>query len=34
VSIPRTLGLLGGIALSVFALIGLAVSSGGGIPAY
>ena len=34
VSIPRTLGLLGGIAVGVYALLGLAVSSGGGIPAY
>ena len=31
-SVPRTLGLLGGIALGAFAVLGLAVSAGGGIP--
>jgi len=33
-SVVRTLGLLGGIALGAFALLALALAAGGGIPAY
>ena len=33
-SVVRTLGLLGGIALGAYALLGLALVAGGGIPAY
>lgn len=33
-SVVRTLGLLGGIALGAFAMLALAFAAGGGIPAY